>query len=185
MTSFRDQQSTQKGTLGERIGERWLRKCGYYVYKPADLDSAHPIDRMAVQRSSAAALVCDFKAKPRREFYPDTGIDVRHWLTYLILARINGMRALLVFVDEIEAKVYGGFLDDLDRIRPVKTQKGTKYYPITQNTGESEIRYFPLIAMQEFGDLTEQECAELRQRSSRNPIYDEMARGRAMQGRLL
>jgi hypothetical protein len=125
MNAFNDQASTRKGTLGEQIGEAWLRKRGFHVYRPSDLEQAHPVDRIAIAPGAMNALICDMKSKPVRTKYDDTGIDLEHWHRYRMLSEIHQMRALLVFIDEDLAKVYGNFLDVLDVVRPHRARKTT------------------------------------------------------------
>jgi hypothetical protein len=143
---FLDRPTTRAGTLGERIARRLLEAKNYMVYTPDELDGAHPIDIVAINKDRLVALLCDVKAKPRRVHWPDTGIDMRHWLKYQCLGITHNVRVFLIFVDWEAGEVYGGFLDELERQREVKTGKGRFWYPRTENYGRSEIRYFPLAA---------------------------------------
>jgi hypothetical protein len=169
---FLDRPTTRAGTLGERIARRLLEAKNYMVYTPDELDGAHPIDIVAINKDRLVALLCDVKAKPRRVHWPDTGIDMRHWLKYQCLGITHNVRVFLIFVDWEAGEVYGGFLDELERQREVKTGKGRFWYPRTENYGRSEIRYFPLAAMHKVGTLMPDEASDLKQLSRRDEAYN-------------
>lgn len=167
--SFQDKATTKAGNLGERIAKRVFAARGYIVYRYDELAGSHPIDFVAIQRNRLAMLLCDVKTKPKRVKYPDTGIDFDEWEKYRQLGRYYNLRVFLVFVDWENAKVYGQFLDVLEQRRQVP---GVWFwYPFTQNNGREEIRYFPLCAMTEISDITEQEAEELRQLTQRAEQY--------------
>jgi hypothetical protein len=182
--NFNDKISTKKGTLGEQIADRYLCEAGYHVYHPADLDNAHPIDRIAVCKRTLSVLLCDVKSKPKRLMYPDTGIDMSHWLTYWTLAKAHNMRVYLVFVDEDSAEVYGQFLHVLEKPIEVRHNGKIIWYPLTENKGVCEIRYFPIRSMHKFGNLTADEQFQLQELSTRHQKYEAMKNKDAEQGTL-
>lgn len=177
MNDFCQRPTTQKGSLGERIADRHLRAAGYAVYKPSELDSSHPVDRIAVCKRTLSVLLCDVKSKPRRVHYPDTGIDVGHWMIYWSLAKLHNMRVFLVFVDEDECAVYGQFLDLLDQRRIIHHKGKNIWYPKVENLGHSEIRYFPIASMKRIGGLSLSETEELQALSSRHKKYEDVKNG--------
>ena len=73
---------------------------------------------------------------------------MRHWLIYKYMMFQHSLDAFLCFVDEKRKQVYGQFLSNLDVKRTVNTRKGALVYPKTENNQWGEIRYFPLVAME-------------------------------------
>jgi len=180
LIQFSDLITSRKGSLGEKYGERFLRANGYELYCPSDTDKSHPFDRMAVRRADRKAFISDFKTKPKRVKYPDTGIDMKHRDEYLALSQHHGIDCLLMFLDEDCGRAYGNFLSELERHRLVQHGKDKLLYPRTEWTKHKqtyfeEIRYYPLIGMRDIGTLAPQECAELRRLSSRSSYYADQA----------
>ena len=83
------------------------------------------------------------------------------------MSKNYGIRVFLFFVDEMNGKVYGNFLDELEKPQAV-THSGRKlYYPLRQK----DIIYFPLKSMIVVGHLTEKQIKILREYSTRNYEY--------------
>ena len=191
MTPFADMLTARKGELGEQFGDRFLRSIGWEVFKPGG-NGAHSFDRLVVRRTDRSAMIADTKSKPARVKYRDTGIDMRHRDEYLEMSKRLTVECLLVFVDEDAGRVYGDFLSVLERHRRVDIGKEYKTrvldYPRTEWTRYSdrieEIRYYPLIAMRDLGQLTEQQCADLRSLSTRATNYRAVAEQQKQQGSL-
>ena len=153
-----DKKTVKKGNVGEAALDRWLKENNYISYSPPK-DSAHPFDRLCAAPNKRTIFVADAKAKPARKFYPDTGIDIRHYNEYLYLSDKYSMDVLLVFVDQNQRRMYGNFLRVLDQPRG--------RYPFE----ERGIRYWPLKAMRHIGNLLDSEVAALKKHSTNNPAY--------------
>jgi hypothetical protein len=178
--AFRDLLTTRKGEIGENIVEQYLRDQGFQTYKSTDLDNSHTTDFLGIRRGKV--MVCDAKAKPLRVNRCDTGIDLVHWHRYKALGEAHGMRVFIFFVDEDLGLVYGNFLDVLDCIHLHKSMKtGARVlpaYPLTENNGKDEIRYYEYCDMLQLAKLTPQQIAELKSLSTRDPKYQAIAEER-------
>lgn len=138
----------EKGRIGERIVDAWLESKGYVPYRPID-GVAHPFDRLVASRDKKTIRVVEVKAKPRREKYPDTGIPTTHYNDYKHIQDKYGIQVFIAFVDEVLKKIYGNFLDELD--------KPDGRYPLRY----ADVTYFPLSKMLDIKRLTDEQCAEL------------------------
>jgi len=162
---WQDKMTVKKGNIGEAIVHSYLESLGYIVYKPIT-DGGHPFDRLAV-KDREKIIIAEVKTKAHRNLYPDTGINVKHYNEYKAVSEKYGIRVFLFFVDEMNGKVYGNFLDELEKPQAV-THSGRKlYYPLRQK----DIIYFPLKSMIVVGHLTEQQIKILREYSTRNYEY--------------
>lgn len=137
-----------KGRIGERIVDEWLVARGFVPYRPQD-GVAHPFDRLVASGDKRRIGVVEVKSKPRREKYPDQGIPTRHYTDYKHISDTYGIRVFIAFVDEVLAKIYGNFLDELEKPRG--------RYPLKY----ADTIYFPLEAMRDIAPLTQEQCAEL------------------------
>jgi len=48
------------------------------------------------------------KSKARRNYYPDTGVDVRHYDDYMHIKETYTIPVFIYFVDEMLKLIYGG-----------------------------------------------------------------------------
>jgi len=158
----------RKGNAGERALDRWLNDQGIIPYAPT-ADGPHPFDRICAMPNKRQLFIAEAKAKPARRYYPDTGIDERHYNDYLHKQQAYGLHVFMVFVDEDRAQVYGEFLSVLDQPRSIWNPKKDAWfeYPLIQNA----IRYWPLAAMRTIAQLTTIQRDELRALSTRNKRY--------------
>lgn len=93
--------------------------------------------------------VVEVKSKPRRDKYPDTGIPTRHYDDYKHIENKYGIQVFIAFVDEVLKKIYGNFLEELE--------KPEGRYPLRY----ANVIYFPLSKMRDITMLTDEQCAEL------------------------
>lgn len=163
---WEDKPQVQKGMVGEAIVMDWLRQKGFIPYTTA-ADCPHPFDYLCASKDKKTIFVADAKSKPARTRYPDTGIDIRHHAQYLHIRNRYKLHVFLFFVDEDAGKIYGNFLDVLNKPRMVKHNGAVLRYPL--NAGG--IRYWPLSAMRPIGKLTDEQIATLRELSTRAPAY--------------
>ena len=150
-----------KGEYAEGIVRRKLEAQGFVVYKPETV-GAHAFDVLAI-RDKSHCIALDVKAKARRNRYPDTGINERHYQTYKAFSTRHAMPFWVVFVDEMQGTIYGNSLTALDEPAEV----GGVAYPLLDNG----TRYWPLQNMRQIHELTYQEAEELAQLSQRNYAY--------------
>ena len=161
-TNWADKQCVRKGKIGEQIVRRYLESQGWMIYEPSTT-GAHPFDMLVATKDKKNIYIADSKAKAARTYYPDTGIDLRHYSDYKHLQDKHSIDVYLFFVDENAGEVYGNLLSILDSARVVMG----KQYPITYKG----VIYFPLAAMIRIGELNTDEIAELKRLSSRSYEY--------------
>lgn len=162
----------QKGNIGEKLVDEYLLRKGIVPYRPI-ISKAHPFDRLCASADKKHIYVVEVKTKPRREFYPDTGVDFRHYNAYLHIAMQHSMDVFIYFVDEIERAIYGGELIlNLAQVRQITHPKTGRVliYPLPQRG----IIYFPLSAMETIAELSEEVCKELAAlRQTNYPVRQE------------
>jgi len=161
-TNFNDLQTTKKGEIGEDLVKKWLEEKGWVIYEPTT-DGPHVFDKLAI-KDKKQIMIIEVKTKARRNYYPDTGIDVRHYEGYKLITQIMKVDIFLVFVDEMIGQVYGNKLNFLEE--PIETSDCTKY-PLIENG----IIYFPLERMYKIAILDTSKVLELRKLNTRNYKY--------------
>ena len=57
-----------------------MEEKGYVVYKPVT-EGAHAFDILAV-KDKKTVIIADVKTKARRNYFPDTGINYKHYVEY-------------------------------------------------------------------------------------------------------
>lgn len=158
MTDFSAKMTTRKGVKGEDICFQYLRSKGHTIYRPDMEDRPHPIDSFVVHGQKFTVCAADVKTKPRREAYPDTGINMHHYGVYCHIKNINNIRVFLFFVDETAKKIYGNWLDIIEKRREVIHNGKRLTYPM-QMGGQI---YFPLSAMIEIADISDESVDALK-----------------------
>jgi hypothetical protein len=160
-----------KGSVAEQEVIAYLQKRGYRVYR-AVTQGSHPFDFLAISPSNRVCIV-ECKAKASRNYYPDTGINERHYETYKALSEALGVEVILIFVDEKQGRVYGHRLSVLDTPRRIEHKGRVLQYPLTeQYTNGERIRYFPICAMVHLFDLAPSTQKRLMSLSNRSYDYD-------------
>lgn len=154
-------QTVKKGNLGEAVVSKFLEEKGWIVYSPTT-PGAHGFDKFAM-KDKENIVYAESKAKARRKYYEDTGINLSHYNDYKRLSEKYSMPIFIFFIDEYMGKVYGNFLPKL--IEPCLV--GTKIYPSI----ERNIIYFPLKNMREIADLDEEVIEGLKEHSTRTYDY--------------
>jgi hypothetical protein len=161
-----DRTTVKKGDAGEALVDAYLIGKNIIPYRPV-FDGAHPFDRLLATPDKKQLFIADVKTKARRNHYPDTGIDVRHFEEYLSIAAKHNLLVFLFFVDELERRIYGGWLADLNKQRTVTVRGKDVEYPLTQHN----IIYFPLAAMKPICELSETDSEILKGLSTRTHDY--------------
>ena len=170
MSDWGSKVTVQKGDIGEAVVDNYLISKGFIPYHP-NADGAHPFDRLVASRDKRTIFIADTKSKPARKYYPDTGIDVRHYEQYKFIQDKYHINVFIFFVDEDSGTIYGNVLSKLDEPKTEFNPKtvGWVGYPLVQGG----IRYFPLSAMEQIGKIPEDELLKLRKLSTRNMAYTE------------
>ena len=165
--NFKDLPSAKKGTAGEFIVDAILNQKGVIPYHPI-FDGPHPFDRLCASLDKRSFFIVEVKTKPRRKFYPDTGINVSHYNDYKFVQENHNIRVFLAFVDEIEKLIYGNYLTALDMPVSVKAHGVMLEYPRIEKT----IIYFPLSLMKNIAQLDDAKTEKLKALSNRSYIYE-------------
>lgn len=157
----------KKGDLGEKIVDAYLNSKNMVVYS-TNYNGAHPFDRLLSLPDKSQLFIADIKTKPGRLYYPDTGINIKHFKEYIHIQNLHNIKVFLFFVDQVKEKIYGNFLHEL--VKPYEIEHNDKIikYPLES----SGIIYFPLFNMRNICDLTQDYVNDLKRLSSGRYSYD-------------
>jgi len=158
--------TVKKGDVGESIVDAFLMSKNVVPYRPV-FYGAHPFDRLLATPDKKSLFLADVKTKARRNYYPDTGIDIKHYNDYLFIQNKYHIKAFIFFVDESVLKIYGGWLSEISKPTAIVHNGKHIDYPLIQNG----IIYFPVDLMQDISEITEEKATELKQLSQRNYEY--------------
>lgn len=160
--SWQSRTTVKKGNLGEDLVADYLESKGFIVYEPVT-EGSHGFDKLAM-KNKRELVYAEVKAKARRKYYPDTGINISHYEDYSYLYREYKMNIFIFFVDELLEEIYGGFLQELRKPVEVNGQK----YPLKHKG----IIYFPLMNMRRnIAKLNAVDVKELKKYNTRNYSY--------------
>ena len=174
-SEWHEKTEVKKGDYAEMIVDEYLRGKGIIPYFP-DFDGAHPFDRLCATQNKRYMCIVDVKAKARRSFYPDTGINKKAFDEYKFIQDKYAIDVWLFFVDEGERSIYGHKLDTLNEFRLIENGKKTLTYPLLQvNKNRTTEIYFPLACMKTIHTLTDKDVAILKNHSTRNYDYHGVA----------
>lgn len=162
---WNDKTTVKKGNIGEEKVRKYLESNNKVIYKPIT-DSAHCFDNL-VSTNKKDFVIVEVKTKPKRNYYPDTGIDYKHYLEYKEVSKLHSLPVYLFFVDEMIGKIYSGKLSDLDQPKEYIYKNKSFSYPKV----ESGIIYFYQPSMKVFCELTKDEIDSIKNFSSRNYNY--------------
>lgn len=146
--------TVQKGTIAEEFVQEKLEADGWVVYRP---NGRHKIDIICEKNGKFWAV--DVKAKARRIYYPDTGMDANDMEIYKQLP----LPVYIIFVDDVMGMAYGASLEHLCIERE---ENGKKYPWIVKN-----YVYFPLSAMTMLWEITPEKIQELAEKTERKQCY--------------
>jgi len=163
--NWQDHIRVKKGTIAENFVQEKLIEAGWVVYRPAG--GRHKVDFICERKNEFVAV--DVKAKARRMYYDDTGIDARDLEVYEQLP----FPVYLVFVDDITGTTYGESIAYLCIARRIE-----KYtYPMFSG----HYVYFPLSVMKQLWEIPTDILQALQATTDRNKDYDP-ARVQAIKG---
>ena len=162
---WEDKPQVKKGNLGEKIVDEYFEGRGYIIYKPVT-GAAHLIDRLYV-KDKKKLIFADTKTKAKRNMYPDTGFDCKHYEDYQRLQNM-GLEVWIFFVDEAEAAVYANTLEKLSEPCSIIHNGQTIEYPKT----EGKIIYFYRNSMIDITLLSVEEVSEIKSYNTRSYEYE-------------
>jgi hypothetical protein len=139
---------------------------GIVPYGPL-LGKAHPFDRLCASQDKKNLFIVEVKSKARRNYYPDTGVDVRHYEDYMHIKATYAIPVFIYFVDEMLMRVYGGEIGWLSCSRTVAHKGRQLNYPLRQGG----IIYFPLEAMTTLCPIEADAAKQLKALSTRAYAY--------------
>lgn len=156
----------KKGEAGEKIIASLLESKGFVVYQPSTI-GAHAFDMLAI-KDKQRAIAIDVKAKSRRTYYNDTGINQSHFECYKLFSEKHSMPFWLFFIDEYLGKIYGNSIDELE----VSIIADDVEYPFVQESNRGKaIRYWSLESMIQVGVIETEVAEKLKEMSQRNYEY--------------
>ena len=169
MDKWNNRTEVKKGTFGETIVKNYLKNKGFAVYIP-ELGQ-HVFDMLAIKEKKEIFIV-EVKSKARRNYYQDTGINLKHYEEYNYVSEKYNIPIFIFFVDEMLREVYGNWLKELKK--PIVVNN--VLYPLIQ-AGSTGIRiYFPLQVMaRNIIILNDDDIAELKKLSTRNYAYNPLS----------
>jgi hypothetical protein len=150
--------NVKKGNIGEQIVFDYLYNIGYVIYRPVT-GGAHPFDNLCVSRDKKDIFIAEVKTKEARQYYPDTGINIKNYNEYKFIQNKYNLHVFLFFVDADNLKVYGNFIACLE----AKKVSGKCSYPLKQNG----IIYFPLSNMKLISELTDDQAKAIKEHNTK------------------
>ena len=162
---FENKLTTRKGDVGESLVDKMLREKGFVIYKPEG-GQAHAFDRLAI-KDKEILMIAEVKAKAKRKYFPDTGIDFRHYKEYKNIMKKHNLEVILFFVDEEMGKIYGGKLSEIEVINNFKVNNKDVTYPKIENN----IIYFHIEKMKEYADLKRADVLNLEALTTKKQAY--------------
>ena len=162
---WNDKPQVKKGNLGEKIVDEYFEGQKYIIYKPIT-NAPHLIDRLYV-KDKKQLIFADVKTKAKRNKYPDTGFNHKHYEEYKMLQEM-GLMVWIFFVDEAEGTVYGNTLEELSKECIIQHNGKTIKYPWIWG----EIIYFHRDIMDVIHLLSEGEVEEIKSYNTRKYEYE-------------
>lgn len=165
---WQDSKPVKKGKYGETIIDEYIKKSTKLIpYQPV-YEGEHPFDRFLASPDKRNLFILEVKVKAKRNYYPDTGFDLKNYKEYQYLKKKYGIKIFICFVDEDEKKIYGHWLEHLKKPR---IENGKKY-PSTEVSHNGDIIiYFPRSVMKDIAKIKEKDVQELRKLNTRNYSY--------------
>ena len=183
--AWEDKTCVKKGNYGEQLCDNFLISHGVTPYLPSQQwCRPHPFDRLCALGKKKLYIV-ECKTKEARIYFPDTGIDIKHYKEYLHISKKYGMPIYLFFIDKDAGAMYGSTLENLEIPRVITSNtytkiknKGINYKPVAKRKKplqypfvKNGIRYWPLEAMVKYADIHTQEKAELARYTTKHEKY--------------
>jgi len=125
--TFTQLPTTRKGAVGEAIAKTIIERSGWLVYE-STADVPHLVDFICYKPGKRLIAV-DVKTYPRRYCCENTGIDTRDFEKYSRFEESNDIDVYIIFIDEFERAIYGGYLRHLGR--RAQHDAGKVYFPLS------------------------------------------------------
>lgn len=174
MSKFTDSKNFKYGTVGEELVLDYFRKkcSNYNIYYPENNNKAHWVDFFIADKTMNKLFALEVKTKPSRIYYPDTGIEQKHFNEYQILTATYKIDVFIAFVDKDKKQIYGNYIRNL--LKPV-VSKGIDY-PLYENRNKTggKIIYFPLTNMIIISNIPNHYTPILESLSQRNTKYEQV-----------
>jgi hypothetical protein len=167
----------QKGTMGEIVVSEYFKKRNYIPYIP-DFDGSHPFDRIIASSNKKEIFIAEIKTKSRRTYYPDTGIDLRHYDQYKFIEEKYNIPVFIFFVDEAKEEIYGNFLKNLELKKKIlykyKWKRNQSWNPreIQYPLKKNKIIYFPIFMMETISKIPHEIAEKMKKHSNRSYAYN-------------
>jgi hypothetical protein len=158
--------TVKKGNVGEGLVNEYLIGHGYIPYSP-DAGGAHPFDRLVASRDKKTIFIADAKTKAARKYYPDTGINERHYEEYKYIQDKYGIDVFIFFVDEEAQKIYGNVLRKLEAEAKILHKGSLLNYPMKYKG----IIYFPLEHTKHIADIPQEQAEVIKQYTTKQEAY--------------
>jgi len=169
---WQDRETVKKGDLGEEIVSKYFDEKGYVIYKPIS-NRAHGFDRL-VSHGKDRFVIVEVKTKAKRNSFPDTGINYKHYLEYRKISEKHNLPVFIYFVDEMLGQIYGGELDKLE-IPDCYEFNGKNFsYPLIEQYDKTKIIYFYQPTMNVIKELTPEQIEHIKSFSTRNHDYKKL-----------
>jgi len=169
-SSWHNKPTVIKGDYGERIIYEFLKNKGWIAYK-AVTEGGHCFDFLATKDRKELRIV-EVKTKARRNLYPDTGFEIRHYEEYKRIMEKHNLAVFIAFADEGEGRIYGNFLTELEKPKILTANGKQIVYPyMYHKNGADGTIYFPLENMVTIAAIKKQDIDFLRNHSARNYEY--------------
>jgi len=168
---FTERTKTKKGIYAENIIDVKLQKRGWILYAPVNENKAHSFDRLCI-KDKKVCMVAEVKAKAKRKFYPDTGINYSHYLDYKRMCDNHNLDTFLFFVDEEAGEIYGNYLSVLEKENTYFYNNQNIVYPMIKTTSNGvKIIYFHISLMLKIAKLDKEEIEILKNNTTKQDKY--------------
>lgn len=172
--NFKNTRMYKKGQLGEQIVDSLILNKGKFIPYAPVLDDAHVFDRLVASKDKSRLMIVEIKTVDARDYYPDTGISIRHYEEYSEIQERYGIDVWILFVDSKKKEIYGNTLKNLRTYTEVMHKGKLLIYPMIESNFTAvgkEIIYFPLKNMITVTTLSTEQCEELK--SFNNKGYEQ------------
>ena len=163
---WEERAEVKKGNSGEKIVNEYLINKGYIPYSP-DVSTAHPFDRIVASKDKKGIFIADAKTKAKRKFYPDTGIEIKHWKEYSFISKKYSIKVFIFFFDEENQSIYGNWLSKLEEPQKITVRNNVIEYPLFQGS----VIYFPMVNMVDIAKISERQAVKISELTTKNIIY--------------
>ncbi len=160
----------RKGKIGEDMVKSYLKEKGFVIYPP-EIEGPHAFDFLAI-KDKENCIVGDVKTYKKMTLFPyknTTGVDTKHFDTYIKFSMNHKIDFWIFFVDEIDKLIYRGKLEDLEK--PYTDQLGNEYPKTIDTWQKGPKRIWSMESMEEVVSISEEKAKELSDLNQRSYAY--------------